>query len=229
MINNEAEQVLCSVMDGHLNIKRVPSPLRLSRLKKQEVLIYGGFTVRSLYFLLEGNCGVSVSDADGIVTIEEIYRPMQVFGAAEYFSGMSEFLASVYISSDSALILECPAEFFSKCVKDCHELSVMLNVYLAGLLARNMQHSDEFGEAPPHLELIEYFYINSIDKELPYMFGISRDELSHRLRMNQRTLYRALRRLEDEGYISNTRGKTEISGENFSRLEKVFAPGAKRG
>lgn len=222
MVNNEVQKTLCSVMEGRIPRGNLPSPLQLRRMKKQEVLLYEGFPVRSVYYLLEGHCGVSVVDEDGIQTIADVYRPVQIFGVTEYFSGISEFMANVYISSPSALLLECPAEYFFSCVRDCHELSVLLNTYLAGLLARTMSQNTRSAEAPSRYALAEYFYINSIDKDLPHLFPIGRDELSHRLRMNQRTLYRALRRLEQDGLIGNSKGKTVVGEENFRLLERLF-------
>ena len=223
MMNNDAQKTLCEVLEGRSPDGPVPSPLRLLRMKKQAVLLYEGFPVRNVYLLLEGHCGVSVVDEDGVQTIADLYRPVQVFGVTEWFSGMGEFMANVYISSPSAVLLECPAEYFASCVRECHELSVLLNSYLAGLLARNMSHGARAAGAPPAADLLEFFYVNSIDKELPYVFRLGRDELAHRLRMNQRTLYRALRRLEDEGLIGNSRGKTQVTEENFRRMERLFS------
>ncbi|MBQ8994611.1 MAG: Crp/Fnr family transcriptional regulator [Oscillospiraceae bacterium] len=222
MINNEIERYLCNVLEGHFSKRSAPSPMVLMRMKKQEVLLYGGFSVRNIYLLLEGHCGVSTVNEDGSLTIADLYQPVQIFGISEYLAGIPEFLANVYISSDSALILSCPADYFASCVRNCQELSVLLNGYLAKLLVRNMRSSEETLYASPKQQLMEYFFIHAIDKDLPYVYPISRDDLANQLRLNPRTLYRYLRQLEEEGYIGNRHGKTMVDKINYELLEQIF-------
>ena len=225
MMNSESQKALCGIFRGQELPQRLPPPLKRLEMRKQDLLLFGGFPIRSIYFLISGHCGVSVVNEDGVVTIADVYHPMQVFGVTEILAGVPDFLANVYISSDRATVVECPADFFLSEVRDCHELSLLLNGYLGQLLARNMRNRDRSAREEPKRALLEYLYVSAIDKELPYVCPAGREELASSLQLNPRTLYRYLKDLTGRGYLSNVKGKTVITRENYRRMEALLTEG----
>ena len=199
----------------------LPAGLRRSHPAAKDMIMRGGYPAGQIIFLIRGSCTVSVFHPDGRSAAATRYDAVQIFGITEYLAGRQEYLGDV-AAGDGCEIITCPADLFMACLKDSHELSLQLNLYLGSLLDQALSQSGRRLFRSRRRDIIEYFFAGSSGRPLPFTFRIPRDMLASFLGMSPRTLYRNLRELQAEGFISAERGKTAVTAANREKMRQYL-------
>ncbi len=199
----------------------LPAGLRRSHPAPRDMIMRSGYPAEQVIFLVRGSCTVSVFHPDGRSAAATRYDAVQIFGIAEYLAGRQEYLGDVAAGNNCEIII-CPADLFMACLAASPGLSLQLNLYLGALLDRTLSQSGRRLFRSRRRDIIEYFFAGSSGRPLPFVFRIPRDMLASFLGMSPRTLYRSLRELQAEGYISVQRGKTAVTAANREKMRQYL-------
>lgn len=145
----------------------------------------------------------------------------EIVGFIEYLVNIDYLTANVIANTDSWLYKISLSDFVAEIKSDvslCY--STLLNIgYLAHM---NMKLAETHRILPAKDVLGDYLYQLAKGHQPYYRYPHTRHELSERLHINLRTLYRYIEQFEKENYLSIVKGKIVIEREHFNRLHSRY-------
>lgn len=196
--------------------------VRMVTLKQGELCMSGGMPVDKISLLVAGKCYIVKYSIDGKRIIADTMHPVQFFGLYELLRREPVYEATV-TAATPCVLLEFPAQEFSRWIYGDNTIALLALEYLAGLIQNNYRRNDRNLFNSGMENLLIYIHQYATGRKLPAVLPVERKMMSEELGINLRTLYRYISRLKQEGLISIERGKISVTQEQFAQLDKLVS------
>lgn len=226
-MNNEEKlaQLLEAVMskDVPANLDRsfldsiANEALKFVSFEKGEYLTHMGLPVERLMVLLDGQVSVFKYSHGGTSIRSGISEAPQIFGLYEALDGIREHSVTLQAATKVRCAVIPPA-FFLQAINSNHKISLAALSFLAKFIDRMLDRSDQLTLNSPYENLLIYLFEKSVGKPLPLVIDANKSEIAELLNISNRSLYRHLEQLEDDGLIERIHGKIVITKSSFNRI-----------
>lgn len=200
---------------GHLGL-----PHQLVVAQPSKIILNQGDPARYFYLLLVGQAIVMNRISFSTNDIIDYIEPPHIFGLMEYVENEASYTAYV-VAKTKCILLRIKACDFMNCIRTDAELCYRTLIITAHVTAHNMNQAETHRIFPAKDILGHYLYLQSRSLET-YICPLTRKELSEKLSINLRTLYRYLDTMETNGYLSLQRGKIVIKQEHLQKLAERY-------
>lgn len=186
------------------------------RFQKGDMLLYPDSDEYAILFLESGTVEVSRYDTDGERILQSFMAAPQCFGLVEAFADTPLLCGVKALTEGSCYALSPEDPLF----KDREVLEFLLR-YISTLYVEEMGLSAREKHFSGKERLLHTLY-RMARGPFPYTLPLTREDLSDLLAIPQRSLYRYLKELEEEGYLTRTGGKILIYKEHYAKIGEFF-------
>lgn len=199
----------------HLNLGN-----QLITIPKGKTILYQGDSAKYFYFLLSGNTMIMNRISFSTNDIIDYVEPPHILGLMEFIN-KDAFYTAFVVSETDCVLFRVLAKDFMDYIRQDAELCYQTLLVTAHIASWNMDRAETHRIFPAQDILGHYLY-QKARFQLPYTCPLTRKELSEKLNINLRTLYRYLDTMNQNGYISLTRGKIVIGQKEMEHLSARY-------
>ena len=186
------------------------------RFKKGEMLLYPDSEEYAILFLESGTVEVSRYDTNGERILQSFMAAPQCFGLVEAFADTPLLCGVKALTKGSCYALSPEDPLF----KDREVLEFLLR-YVSTLYVEEMGRSAREKHLSGKERILHTLY-RMARGPFPYTLPLTREDLSDLLAIPPRSLYRYLKELEEEGFLTRTGGKVLIYKEHDTKISEFF-------
>lgn len=184
--------------------------------EKGETIIYQKDPAKYCYFLLSGRTVIMNQISWSIDDIIDYVEPPHILGLMEYLMKIPSYTAFV-VAESTCVLLRVLTEDFVKLIQHENDLCYRTLLILGSVANNNMERA-ETQRMFPAKDILGHYLYTQAHHSLPYTCPLTRKDLSDKLTINLRSLYRYLDHMQKKGYIVLKRGKIVIDEEHFEKL-----------
>ena len=221
-MNLQNTNLLVSLLDRQktkkLDIKQVMEHYPSSNFKvfsNFDEITTQGKELDSFFIFIKGEAAVWNDDQ-----VVGLVRPVEVLGLIEYLTGIQYYTADV-IAESECLVLKIKVDDFISLIQTNGKLCYQVLQVFGHAMSANMTSAEQ-----NHLlirqDILGYYLFLQAVNEQPYRCDLTRDELAKRLNLNLRTLYRYIKKLEDQRMVEIKHGKLCVTRHNFDLLNQKY-------
>lgn len=193
---------------------------RLYTVPKGETILYQGDPADYYYFLLSGSTLIMNQISFSTSDIIDYVKPPHILGFMEFI--LHEPIYTAFVVAESACTLfRIRARDFMDLIRHNAELCYQTLLVTAKMTDSNMNLAETHRIFPPK-DLLGWYLYQQARYQIPYKCPLTRKELSDKLNINLRTLYRYISQLEEEGYIALHKGKIVIGENEMNYLSERY-------
>ncbi|HAX52367.1 MAG TPA: hypothetical protein DIW17_05875 [Clostridiales bacterium] len=181
-----------------------------------ETIIYQKDPAKYFYLLLSGRTVIMNQISWSIDDIIDYVEPPHILGLMEFLMKVPSYTSFV-VAESKCVLLRVSAEDFIKLIQHNNDLCYYTLLILGKVANNNMERAETHRMFPARDILGHYLYTQA-QHFLPYICPLTRKDLSDKLTINLRSLYRYLDHMQEKGYIVLKRGKIVIDKEHFKKL-----------
>ena len=185
-------------------------------IERNHTIIYQKDPVKYFYFLLSGRTVILNHIEWNDDNIIDYVKPPHILGLVEYLNDTSSYTAFV-MADTKCVLFQIAAEDFIQIIKQDAALCYQTLVLQGKTTDANMAHAELTNIFHPKDKLGHYLYIQA-QHHIPYVYKMTRRDLSNELHINLRTLYRYIDSMKDNGYLTLHKGKIVIKEDHFEKL-----------
>lgn len=193
---------------------------QLLTIPKGKTILYQGDSAKYFYFLLSGNTMIMNRISFSTNDIIDYVEPPHILGLMEYINKDPFYTAFVVAETDCILFRISAREFMNYIRQDAG-LCYQTLIITAHIASWNMDRAETHRIFPAQDILGHYLY-QKARFHLPYTCPLTRKELSEKLNINLRTLYRYLDTMNQNKYISLSKGKIVIGQQEMEHLSARY-------
>lgn len=189
--------------------------------KNGEIIIQQGSSLKFFYFLLNGSAISTNAKLDNKGSIFYALTPPDILGLSIYLDGGESYPTNI-IAKTSCVVFRIPQKTFISLITSDPVLCYSTLRMLGQIYSNNLRKQEVNAIFQPKKRLGYYLYIVAQDKR-PYICQYTREELAELLVINQRSLYRYLSTMEEEGCLELKKGKIIIDEKHYRELSKKYS------
>lgn len=186
---------------------------------KGEKIVSRSTRINHVFLLITGNCFVDYNDANGNEIIVNEFLDSVIFGAIEVISGQNDYMANVTTLKKSQFIVINKEDFLKELTFN-HVFTSLILKNIARLSIEVMAQIRMFKLKSDYIRLI-VFLLKRADKA-PVVIEDKKEFMANLLSINERTLYRYIKKLEAEHAIVRSGQNIVIGKGNKKKLKKLL-------
>ncbi|WP_461240264.1 Crp/Fnr family transcriptional regulator [Paucilactobacillus sp. N302-9] len=186
----------------------------------QDTIVEQQEEIKYFYLLLDGSASVwnKISWEEG-QKVGQVF-PLEILGLIEHLNGINFYTADV-IAESKCLIFKTPVDKFISTITQNGDLCLLTLQRFANTVSLNMTNAEKKtlfeGE-----DILGHFLYLEAKEHLPYVCPLTRQQLSEKLEINLRTLYRYISTLQHHNYLQLQHGKLIVDRSEFYLLQKRY-------
>jgi len=188
--------------------------------KKGDVIIQQGSVLKYFYFLLSGQAIITNAKSNEKGNSFYALMPLDILGLPTYLDGKERHPSNI-IARTSCVVFLIPQKTFISLITSDPVLCYSTLRILGQIYSNNLRKQEINSIFQPRKRLGYYLYLVAQDTS-PYICQYTREELADLLVINQRSLYRYLSTLEEEGCLELKKGKITIDRKHYEELSKKY-------
>ncbi len=222
-MENDIKKALKIVFNKEYNVNNPVKSLQqlaadsLVTVTKNKTIIFQEDVIDYFYILLSGKVSVVNSVSWGYDLVIDYLEPIHILGLVEYLNNINTYTAFI-VAESKCTFLKLPAEDFIQTIKKDPALCYQTLVALGEVTQANMNNCELKTMVPPRDILGNHLFHLARASGLPYTFPKTRAELAEELHINLRTLYRYIKQLNEDGFLSLERGSIVIGRKEFEKM-----------
>ena len=189
------------------------------KLSADTCFIEEGAPLDFIYVQLKGSCYIVNYTASGRRIIADTLHGVQIYGLIEALHQRKNYLANV-ITLSSGTFAKIPVQLFLSALDKNLNLSNLALRYIADFLAKLMESEEQRSSSSPLENFLYYLYHRVLHEPLPYTITENKAFLSDYLHIDKRSLYRYLKQLEEEAYLSRDKQNILIHATHLENIKK---------
>lgn len=173
----------------------------------------------NVYFLLDGTVRAIDYRIQGVAYDYMWFNPVNVFGAMEIFFHMPLYMTTLMTATPCTMLVLSKANYEKWIWDDKNALRLEINTMGNYLLEQNRH-----GRVYLFLQGVDrilYLLVKNYEQEAEneeFIFDVTRQELAERSGFSVKTVNRAIKKIEEDNYISRRGRKILISKEQYERM-----------
>lgn len=195
--------------------------LRFVRFEKGDYLTQMGLPLERILIHLDGQVSVFKYSHGGISIRGGISEAPQIYGLYEALNGIEEYSVALQAASVTHCAAVSP-DFFLHAIQNNHSIALYALSFLAKFTDRMLDRNDQLALNTPYDNLLIYIFEKSVGKPFPFVISTSKNEMAELFNISNRTLYRLLEKLHQEGLLKRSHGKIVISKEAFQKIKEKY-------
>lgn len=199
--------------------------IKVVKKKKNTVFVDENEPVEYVYMLLEGTVRAIDYRIAGVAYDYMWFYPTKTFGAMEIFYKIPLYMTTLMTVTDCTLIKISKRNYEKWIWDDKNALSMEIESTGRMTLEQNLE-----GRVFLFLQgtdRIVYFFARNYEREntdKTVTFEISRQEIAERSGFSVKTVNRAIKKMEEDGYISKKGHKIIITNEQYKMMREYLDP-----
>lgn len=201
--------------------KRFIPRIDIISIDDKKIIIRKGKSSPYVYFIIKGKVIMINEYNNGRIFNYASKNAPGFLGLLEYFSNQKLPSTTIRASGD-VLVMRMPINDFSSWIENDFEAYKLFTRYFASNIFPSIENKGKASVLSKKHMLLDFFamqYSDEIYEAGEYRIPLTKEEMSFRLGVSERTIYRILQDLLLEKLISIERGKIKI---NESQLEKIL-------
>ncbi len=195
--------------------------LHMIRFEKGDYLAHMGLPLERILIHLDGQVAVFKYSHGGTHFKGDVSEAPQIYGLYETLNGLGEHGATLQATSAVQCVAVSPA-FLLRAIRNNHEIALIALSFLAKFTDKMLNRNDQLTLNTPYENLLIYLFERSAGKAFPVVIPASKHDIAAQLNISNRTLYRQLEQLEQEGMIQRRSGKIVISEAAFKQIQLKY-------
>lgn len=222
-MENNIKKALKIVLNREYDVKDPAKSLQhlaadsLVTVTKHKTIIFQEDMIDYFYILLSGKVSVVNSVSWGYDLVIDYLEPIHILGLVEYLNNINTYTAFI-VTESKCTLFKLPVEDFIQTIKKDSALCYQTLVALGEVTQANMNRCELKTIMHPRDALGNHLFHLAGASGLPYTFPRNRAELAEELHINLRTLYRYIKQLNEDGFLSLERGKIVIGRTEFEKM-----------
>ncbi len=194
------------------------SGIQVVEYRQGEFPAHTGQLLGGILLQLAGQASVLKYSRQGGLARSGALETPQIYGLYELLNHIGEHTAT--IQADGPLVCaRVPLELYREALKQDHEVALLSLRFLAGFTARMLEQNDKLSLNTARQNLLLFLRDACRGKALPYTIPEKKADIAELLSFNLRSLYRQLRKLEQEGLLTRNKGKIQIGEKALQSIE----------
>jgi CRP-like cAMP-binding protein len=226
---DKLEELLESVMSLHATKKPDSSfmsslaneTMRFVKFEKGDYLTHMGSSLERILIQTEGQVSVFKYSHGGANIRGDLTEAPQIYGLYEALNGIKEHGATLQAATTVSCAIVSPA-FFLQAIRNNHKIALHALSFLARFTDKMLNRNDQLTMNTPYENILIYFFEKSVGRALPVVIPSKKNEIAEQLNISNRTMYRLLEQLEQEGLIERSHGKIVVSKESFKKIQAKY-------
>lgn len=201
--------------------KRFIPRIDIISISDKKIIIRKGKASPYVYFIIKGKVIMINEYSNGRIFNYASKNAPGFLGLLEYFSNQKLPSTTIRASGD-VLVMRMPVNDFSNWVENDFDAYKLFTRYFASNIFPSIENKGKAIALSKKHMLLDFFimqYSDEIQGAGSYRIPLTKEEISFRLGVSERTIYRILQELVHEGLINIDHGKIKISD---SQLEKIL-------
>jgi len=195
--------------------------LRFVRFEKGDYLAHMGLPLERILIHLDGQVSVFKYSHGGANIRGDISDAPQIYGLYEALNGIEEHGATLQAATSVSCGAVSP-DFFLNSIRSNHQISLHALSFLARFTDKMLNRNDQLTMNTPYENILIYFFEKSVGRALPVVIPAKKNEIAEQLNISNRTMYRLLEQLEQEGLIERSHGKIVVPKESFKKIQAKY-------
>lgn len=199
--------------------------MQIVHKEKDSIFIEENAEVDNVYILTEGIVRAIDYRICGIVYDYMWFYAVKVFGAMEILLNMKKYKTTLKTVTDCTMIVISKSTFEKWMLNDINALHMEIESMGSYLLEQ--ARKERLFLFLQGIDRIIYLFTQiyeQADEKKKCVLNLTRVELSERSGLSVKTINRAIKKMEEEGYISRDGNKIIISNKQYLTMKKYLAP-----
>lgn len=177
-------------------------------------------TAQYIYILIQGQAAILNCIDWNNDNVVDYVKALDVLGLVEVLNNVDSYTA--YVTAETkCYLLRIPAKEFIRIIQENAFLCFHTLKVVETVLESNMNTAEIYSQFHHKDILGHYLYLQARHK-LPYICPFTRKELSEKLHINLRTLYRYIDSIRDNEMLTLKRGKIIIEPAHMQKLSERY-------
>lgn len=193
--------------------------------KKDTMFIEENSPVDYVYILLKGTVRAIDYRIKGVVYDYMWFEPCKNFGAMEIFYKIPLYMTTIMTVTDCTMLVISKKNYERWIWDDKNALQ--LEVKSTGNMLLEQNRTGRLFLFLQGMDRIIYFFVKNYEQEKRdkmALFDFSRQEIAERSGFSVKTVNRAVKKMEEDGYITKSGHKIMVSEEQYLKMKSYLAP-----
>ena len=193
--------------------------------KKDTMFIEENTPVDFVYILLKGTVRAVDYRIKGVAYDYMWFQPGKNFGAMEIFYKIPLYMTTIMTVTDCTMLVMSKKNYERWIWDDKNALQ--MEIISTGNMLLDQNRTGRIFLFLQGMDRIIYFFVRNYNQQKQdnmAIFDISRQEIAERSGFSVKTVNRAVKKMEEEGYITKKGHKIIISEEQYLKMKSYLAP-----
>lgn len=193
--------------------------------KKDTMFIEENTPVDFVYILLKGTVRAVDYRIKGVAYDYMWFQPGKTFGAMEVFYKIPLYMTTIMTVTDCTMLVMSKKNYERWIWDDKNALQ--MEIISTGNMLLDQNRTGRIFLFLQGMDRIIYFFVRNYNQQKQdnmAIFDISRQEIAERSGFSVKTVNRAVKKMEEEGYITKKGHKIIISEEQYLKMKGYLAP-----
>ena len=178
-----------------------------------------------VYILLKGTVRAVDYRIKGVAYDYMWFQPGKTFGAMEVFYKIPLYMTTIMTVTDCTMLVMSKKNYERWIWDDKNALQ--MEIISTGNMLLDQNRTGRIFLFLQGMDRIIYFFVRNYNQQKQdnmAIFDISRQEIAERSGFSVKTVNRAVKKMEEEGYITKKGHKIIISEEQYLKMKSYLAP-----
>lgn len=194
--------------------------VKIRTIPQNQYIIRMGSSHRTVRLVLKGSYCEIRESAHGSLIYSEGWEAPSFIGIPHLVLGMSKCMSDM-LTLEECIILEVEKGFFLEALESDSDLALIVIKNLSETIINRMRRYDEFlfnFSGGNLLSYIYYYWIESGMEEKTLRIKTKYTSIANSIGISERTLYRALKTLKENGLVTTNKGDIIVTPEQMKRI-----------